>query len=547
MIKIALAQINPTVGALAQNSKKIIEFIQKAKKKKANFIVFPELALTGYPPEDLLLKQHFIRQNLYFLKKIVKATAQITLILGFVDKKKGRTYNSCAVIQNKKIIDIYHKINLPNYGVFDERRYFSSGDTFPIYELEGKKFSLTTCEDIWQKKQIEKLKNRQIDFIINVSASPFSLKKLAQRKKIISQAAKTIKSYIFYCNLAGAQDEIVFDGRSLIYSPEGKPLKIAKSFSEDILYFNLDRPKNKKIQVKAKKINDIYQALCLGIKDYMQKNKFQKAILGLSGGLDSAVTLSVVTESIGKNKIEALIMPSRYSCPQSMHDAKKLANNLGVKYRIINIDNLFNSFLKNLKPHFKNKQFDSTEENIQARIRGNILMAFSNKFGHLVITTGNKSEISCGYCTLYGDLAGGFGLIKDVYKTSVYQLAHFINKKNKRKIIPQSILNKAPSAELRLNQKDTDSLPQYQLLDQILHLYIEEGESLEQITQNGLNKKVAESVIKMVDNSEYKRRQAPLGIKISERAFGKDRRMPITNAFSETTVGKRIKREQPSR
>lgn len=533
MTKIALAQINPTVGNLSQNSQKILEFIEKAKKKKANFIIFPELALVGYPPEDLLLKKHFIQKNISFLKEIARKTAKITLILGFVSKQKDKTYNSSAVIQDKKIIDIYHKINLPNYGVFDEKRYFYPGDTLPIYQLNGKKFSLTTCEDIWQKKQLKPLKNKELDFIVNVSASPFSLKKLAQRKKILSYAAKITKSYIFYCNLTGAQDEIVFDGRSLIYSPEGKPLKQAKSFSEDIIYFNPDKPSKRKIQVKSEKISDIHKALCLGIKDYMQKNKFQKAILGLSGGLDSAVTLAIVAESIGKKRIEALIMPSRYSSPQSMRDAKKLAKNLKVSCRVINIDELFNLYLKKLKPYFLNQKPGSTEENIQARIRGNILMAFSNKFGHLAVTTGNKSEISCGYCTLYGDLAGGFALMKDVYKTSVYQLARFINKKNKRKIIPQSIINKAPSAELRLNQKDTDSLPEYKKLDKILHLYIEESASLEQIIQSGLDEKIVKRVVKMVDGSEYKRRQSPIGIKISERAFGKDRRMPITNAFLE--------------
>lgn len=536
MLKIALAQINPTVGGLSENRQKISQAILNAKQKKANFIVFPELALCGYPPEDLLLKKHFIRQNISFLEKIVPETKGIVVLIGFVHKKKAKCYNSCALIQDRKIIDIHSKIELPNYGIFDERRYFWPGETLGIYELAQKRFALTICEDIWKKEPLQSLKDKKLDFIVNISASPFSLKKLAQRKKILSNAAKKTKSFVFYCNLVGGQDEVVYDGRSLIYSPEGKPLKQAKSFAEDIIYFDLARPCRKTIKVEAKKSKDIYAALCLGLKDYMGKNGFQKAILGLSGGLDSAVTLALAVESIGKNKIEALIMPSRYTSRESLIDAQKICKNLKVRYQTVDIDCLFETFRQKLKPFLKNKKPGTTEENLQARIRGNILMAFSNKFGYLVITTGNKSEISCGYCTLYGDLAGGFALIKDVYKTSLYGLARFINKKNRKKIIPDSIIKKAPSAELKFNQKDTDSLPEYSKLDKILHLYIEEDIAPNQIIKKGFNQKTVKRVVKMVDQSEYKRRQAPLGIKISERAFGKDRRMPITNAFDLFSV-----------
>ncbi|MCF7872717.1 MAG: NAD+ synthase [Candidatus Omnitrophica bacterium] len=531
MIKIALAQINPTVGDLRGNAQKIAEFIKKAKKSGANFIVFPELALTGYPPEDLLLKNYFIKENIKILNKIKKETSGITVIVGFVDKNKLKTYNSCAIIQDKKIIDTYHKIYLPNHGIFDEKRYFSSGKTLPIYEFNNKKFTVTICEDLWIKKHQFNLKNKNLDFIINISASPFSIKKIKQRKKVISSTAKITKSFIFYCNLVGGQDEIIFDGRSLIYSPKGKLLKEAKKFSTDIIYFNLERPKQKSIQTQSNKIENIYSALSLGIKDYMRKNKFQKAILGLSGGLDSAVTLAIVAKSIGSNKVNALIMPSFYSSKKSLTDAIKICKNLKIKYYTVTINDIFDCFNRDLKPYFKNLPTDSTEENLQARIRGNILMAFSNKFGHLVITTGNKSEISCGYCTLYGDMAGGFGILKDVYKTSVYQLAHFINRKNKKSIIPKSIINKAPSAELRPNQKDTDNLPQYSLLDKILHLYIENDIDFQGIVKKGFDRKIVKKIIEMVDSSEYKRRQSPIGIKISEKAFGKDRRMPITNNF----------------
>ncbi|MCF7874002.1 MAG: NAD+ synthase [Candidatus Omnitrophica bacterium] len=532
MIKIALVQINPIVGDLSENAKKITESIKTAKKKGTNFIVFPELALTGYPPEDLLLKDYFIKENIKFLNKIKKETTGITAVLGFVDRNKSKTYNSCAIVQDKKIIDIYHKLYLPNHGVFDEKRYFKPGKTLPIYELGNKKFTVTICEDIWTKKHQHRLKSENLDYIINISASPFSIRKLKQRKKILSSVAKFAKSFVFYCNLVGGQDEIVFDGRSLIYSPKGKLLKQAKKFSTDILYFNPDKYRQKSVKIKSNKIENIYSALSLGIKDYMHKNNFQKAILGLSGGIDSAVTLAIVAKSIGSNKVNALIMPSCYSSQKSLTDAVKICKNLGIKYYKIEIDNIFNNFNKNLKPHFKNLATDNTEENLQARIRGNLLMAFSNKFGHLVVTTGNKSEISCGYCTLYGDMAGGFGILKDVYKTSVYQLARFINKKNSKNIIPKSIITKAPSAELRPNQKDTDNLPRYSLLDKILHLYIENNLNLQEIIQKGFDQKIVKKIIKMVDSSEYKRRQSPIGIKISERAFGKDRRMPITNNFT---------------
>ncbi len=529
MIKIALAQINPTVGDIKGNASQIVEKTKKAKERGANFIVFPELALTGYPPEDLLLKNYFINQNIIFLKKIAKETAGIILAVGFVDQKESRCYNSCALIQDKRIIDIYHKNYLPNYGIFDEKRYFSPGKTLPIYQLDKKRFTITICEDIWEKAHLQRLAQKNLDFIINISASPFSLQKMAQRKKILSFASKTTKSFTLYCNLAGGQDEVVFDGKSLIYSPQGKPIKQAKSFSEDIIYFDCRRQKKETVKIKTNKIEDIYSALCLGIKDYMRKNNFKKALLGLSGGIDSAVTLAIVAKSIGAKKVEALIMPSRYSTKESLVDAKKIAKNLRIKCQTIEIDAIFDSLLIELKPYFQNKKPDSSEENLQARIRGNLIMAFSNKFGHLPITTGNKSEISCGYCTLYGDMAGGFGLLKDVYKTTVYQLARYINKK--KQVIPKSTITRAPSAELKPNQKDSDNLPEYSLLDKILHLYIEENKGHEEIIKNGFDKNIVKKIIKMVDSSEYKRRQAPIGVKITERAFGKDRRMPITNAF----------------
>lgn len=529
MVKIALAQINPTLGSLRENSKKIIKYIEIAKEKGANFVVFPELALTGYPPEDLLFKNSFISQTGYFLKKITAKTAGLTLILGFVEKKENRTYNSCAIIQNKKLIDTYQKMSLPNFGVFDEKRYFWAGETLPVYQAGKINFSVTICRDLWEKENIRALKNKNLNFILNIAASPFSLNKEAQRKKILSFAAKTTGSFVFYCNLVGGQDEIIFDGKSSIYSPSGKLLNQAKGFSEDILWGNLkETPKT--LPAPASRINNIYCALSLGITDYMKKNNFNKAVIGLSGGIDSALTLAITAKSIGPAKTTALIMPSCYSNPKSIFDAKKIAKKIGVNYQVIPIDTLINQFSR-LLPKGKNNSL--TEENVQARIRGTILMAFSNQFGHLVVNTGNKSEVSCGYCTLYGDLAGGFALLKDIYKTDVYALANFINKKNNSNLIPKSIINREPSAELRPGQKDSDTLPQYPLLDKILYLYLEKQQSFTEIARQGFDKKIIAKIINMIAKSEYKRKQAPPGIKISELAFGKDRRMPITNAFCQ--------------
>ncbi|UCG35019.1 MAG: NAD+ synthase [Candidatus Omnitrophota bacterium] len=533
-MKVALAQINPFVGNLEENSNKIISYIRRARQMGADLVVFPELALVGYPPEDLLLKPHFIEKNIRCLKAIKKESKGLASLVGFVDKKKDLIYNACALIQDGQTRDAYHKIYLPNYGVFDEKRYFTPGAHRPFYGFKGCTFTVSICEEIWSQNFINSLKGKNLDFVINISASPFHLGKIAAREKVLSAAAKQLNSFVLYCNLAGGQDELVFDGTSEVYSPQGKLAACAKRFAEDLLIVSLDR--KKKYLTKrglVKEEEEAFSALCLGLADYVRKNGFKKVVIGVSGGIDSAVTVSLAALSLGKDNVHALIMPSPYTSSGTFGDAKKMCHNLGVKYTEVNIEDIFNSYLKAFSPFFKKGKTNKAEENIQARIRGNILMAFSNKFGYLVLNTGNKSEVSCGYCTLYGDMVGGFGVLKDVPKLLVYKLARYINKKEGRAIIPNSVLQRPPSAELKPNQLDTDALPPYQLLDPILKLYVEEDYSLDKIVEKGFKKDLVRGVIKMVDTNEYKRRQAPVGIKITPRAFGKDRRMPITNRFFE--------------
>lgn len=530
MLKVSLAQINPCVGNLKENTKKIITYIKKAKSQKADLVIFPELSLVGYPPEDLLLKPHFIDANLKSLKSVQNECKGIAAIVGFVNRTKNKIYNACAIIHDKKIIDIYHKIHLPNYDVFDEKRYFSSGDALSLYNFKGYNFAVSICQDIWEENFLKSLKKRKVDFVINTSASPFHLRKVHLREKILTDAAKKLKSDIFYCNLVGGQDELVFDGTSKIVLSSGKIAQHAERFSEDLLTFDFDKKKKYSgIRISSKEEEEAFFALRLGLFDYTRKNGFKKVVVGVSGGIDSALVLSLATLALGKSNVYGLIMPSRFTSKETFSDAKKICKNLGVKYSVVNIDGVFDSYLGQLKNFFTGKGKDKTEENLQARIRGNILMAFSNKFGFLVLNTGNKSELSCGYCTLYGDMVGGFGVLKDVPKLLVYKIAKYINEISGKDIIPFSVFKRHPSAELKPKQRDTDALPPYKLLDPILKLYVEKDLSLEKIVKKGFNKRLVSRVISMVDANEYKRRQAPVGIKITPKAFGKDRRMPITN------------------
>ncbi len=534
-LRIAIAQINSTVGNIEANSNKILEYINKAKKLGADIVTFPELALCGYPPEDLLLKPSFIDENLKGIRSIAKSVNGITAIVGFVDKAKPGIYNAAALISEGKIKGIYQKTHLPNYSVFDEKRYFKEGKEPFVFKLGGITCGINICEDIWHPQGPIKLqvkKGARVIFVIN--ASPYYMGKIRERMKVISSQAKANKIFISYTNMVGGQDELVFDGQSFIADDKGRIFAKAYEFKEDLLIADLAG----KASTPGRKIttpgilDEVYQALILGLRDYVNKNGFKKVLIGLSGGIDSALTAVIAKEALGRENTIGVFMPSMFTSSQSRTDSYALAKNLGIKLYDIPITNVYDGYIASLAPVFKDYQKDVTEENIQARIRGNLLMALSNKFGYLVLTTGNKSEISCGYCTLYGDMAGGFSVIKDVPKTLVYKLAKFvINKKGE--VIPKNIITRPPTAELRPNQKDTDTLPPYETLDAIIEAYVEQDNSLQGIIKKGNKKSLALKVIRMIDKNEYKRRQAPPGIKITPKAFGKDRRMPITNRFIE--------------
>ncbi len=570
-LRLALAQINPTVGDLDGNKKKIEAYIKEARAKAADIIAFPELCITGYPPEDLLLKPQFIKDNLAALNALKKATKGITAIIGFVDQKDD-IYNAAAILHDGEIVDVYHKMYLPNYGVFDEYRYFQVGRMYPVYSIKGITFGVNICEDIWYPEgptMIQALAGAEL--IININASPYHIGKGAFREKMLSTRASDSNVIVAYVNTVGGQDELVFDGHSLIIDQRGTVLSRGRQFEEDIpiMDLNIDavfrgrlhdpRVRQKKLAITedmVKRIEipyevmpqkkprlkekqnelfgeteEIYNALVLGTRDYVIKNGFKGVLIGLSGGIDSCLVAAIAVDAIGKKNVRGIFMPSQYTSRESREDALALAKNLDIKMTDIPIDGIFSSYLNTLSREFNGRQKDTTEENLQARIRGNILMAFSNKFGWLVLTTGNKSEMSVGYATLYGDMAGGFAVIKDVPKTLVYKLAEWRNKKEGRELIPQRVLWKEPTAELKPNQKDTDTLPPYPVLDPILKAYIEDDRSFDEIIGLGCEPECAQRVVMMIERSEYKRRQAPPGIKITPRAFGRDRRFPITNRY----------------
>ena len=526
-LAIAIAQINPTVGDLNGNAEKIADYIRKAKKKNARLVVFPELAVTGYPPKDLLLKPSFIRKNKEKLEEIVRAAKDIAAVVGFVDSDGNKIYNSAALINNGTLVGVQHKTHLPNYDVFDEKRYFQPAAECRLFELESSKIGINICEDIWVDDgptSVQAKKGAQL--IINISASPFYAGKIKVRKEMLARRARENKVPIVYTNLVGGQDDLVFDGGSCVFDKNGELIVQCRRFEEDLIVSDsvVTAPEEDPLE-------EIYRALILGIGDYARKNGFRKAVIGLSGGIDSALTAALAAKALGAENVTGVLMPSRITSKASIEDAKKVAENLGIELKIIPIADAVDAYAKMLSKEFKGTKQDVTEENIQARIRGNILMALSNKFGHLVLTTGNKSELAVGYVTLYGDMAGGLAAISDVPKTTVYKLVNHINAIEKKELIPKSIIAKEPSAELREGQKDSNDLPPYDALDAILHAYIEEDKSKEEIIALGYDEKTVTEIIWKIDHNEYKRQQAALGIKITPRAFGFGRRMPITNKY----------------
>ena len=574
-IRVALAQINSTVGDIKGNSRKIVEYVKAAANKGAEVIAFPELTLTGYPPEDLLLKPGFIEDNLEHLNKLIPHSKDITIVVGFVDKQDD-IFNAAAILNNQKLAGIYHKHFLPNYGVFDEDRYFQNGKETPVYVLNDINIGISICEDIWYPYGAprDQALYGNAEILINLSASPFSIGKTRQRLQMLKQRALDNTVIVAYVGTVGGQDELIFDGNSVIISEDGALIAKSPAFREHLLLADLHpdnvftqrlhdprrrkeklfvprekvvqlvqlsktRPSKKKPSIKHEIIKsqnsneEIYEALKLGLKDYVKKNHFEKVVLGLSGGIDSALVASIAVDALGSKNVIGIIMPSEFTTRQSTKDAHQLAKNLKIKIHEIWIDKIMNVYQQDLNPIFKKERRDITEENLQARIRGNLLMALSNKFGWLVLATGNKSEVSVGYCTLYGDMVGGFSVIKDVGKQLVYELSRFRNEIGGKAIIPKSILTKEPSAELKHNQKDSDTIPPYEVLDPILRAYVEEDRSFEEIVSQGFKPADVRKTIQLVDGNEYKRRQGAPGIKITLRAFGKDRRFPITNRYKD--------------
>ncbi len=574
-LRVAMAQINTTVGDFKGNVTKILGAIETAKAQNADIVAVPELAVCGYPPEDLLFKPQFVNANIESLRQIARGTAGICAVVGFVDADPN-LYNAAAIINDGKIAGIYHKILLPNYGVFDEARYFHAGNDCPVYVINGTKIAVNICEDIWYDvcpATIQAYYGAEI--IINISASPYHVRKGTNREKMISKRAQDTAAAIFYVNAVGGQDELVFDGHSIAIAVNGTLLARGKQFEEDFISVDVDTDDSPKKRSGDKSWNketllpphllwthteksissdyhkgsqtplektsetllsvpgEVYHALVLGTRDYVKKNGFQKVVIGLSGGIDSAIVATIAVDALGKDNVIGVNMPSRFSSKGSVTDTEYLATNLGINLLNIPIEKPYQSYLDTLAASFKDRKPDTTEENLQARVRGNFLMALSNKFGWLVLTTGNKSEMATGYTTLYGDMAGGFAVIKDVPKTLVYQIARYRNELAGLELIPEAIFTKPPSAELRPDQKDIDGLPPYEILDPILSAYVETDKSVEQIVSMGYDESVVRKVAKLVDLSEYKRRQAPPGVKITTRAFGRDRRLPITNRFRE--------------
>ena len=558
-IRIAGAQKSFPVGAIQKNKQTILDCFEAAEEEEADILIFPELALTGYPPEDLLLRESFVGKNFAVLEELAEFSSSTSGVVGFVDrnfddnhtdKQKRDIANAAAIIQNGDVKGIYHKCFLPNYSAFDEARYFAKGNNpGNVFWYEDIGIGISICEDIWiedgpSSQQVE----NGASLIININASPYDQNKSDLRKELVVNQAKKLGVPIIYLNMVGGQDELVFDGGSFVVDGKGEILYQAQQFEEEIFYIDLDlevkeQPKGPILEIRQKgsKLNplqsaqllskneSLYSALKLGLFDYVNKNNFEKVLVGLSGGIDSALTATIAVDALGSNNVVGVALPSKYNTEESLIDARLLAENLDIEFKVIEIEEIVNIFRNTLKESVNDELGQITDENIQSRVRGNILMALSNQTGAMVVSTGNKSEMAVGYSTLYGDLAGGFALLKDLYKTEVYNLANFRNSISS--VIPQNTIDKEPSAELRPDQFDKDSLPEYELLDEILRMYIEEDSSSEKIISKGIDENIVYDVLSKVDRNEYKRKQVAPGVKLTEKAFGKDRRMPITNTY----------------
>jgi len=533
---LAIAQINFTVGDIAGNSEKIATAASKAKAQGVSLLITPELALTGYPPEDLLLREDFNQASETALLELAKKTQGITLLVGHPRVFEGACYNAASVLQNGKVIATYHKQALPNHTVFDELRYFKAGSVPLVFEHQGVKCGVLICADIWEANPAKLAKEAGAEILLTLNASPYHMGKQDSRHEVARQRILETGLALVYTNLVGGQDELVFDGASFVLDRSGVVVQQLPAFEEAFSIVEIDCVAGNKANPNLAQITpvlsteaSVYQALTLGLKDYVTKNKFKGVVLGLSGGVDSALTLSVAVDALGAEQVRVVMMPSEFTADMSVSDAHLMADILGVRYSELPIGPLFDLFRETLSDEFAGLPFDTTEENLQARIRGMLLMALSNKFGSIVLTTGNKSEMAVGYSTLYGDMAGGFALLKDVPKTLVYQLSNYRNSISL--VIPERIITRPPSAELRHDQKDQDSLPAYEILDAIMEAYVEHDASHADILAMGYRAQDVNRVTSLIDRNEYKRRQSPIGVRITQRGFGKDRRYPITSKF----------------
>jgi NAD+ synthase (glutamine-hydrolysing) len=569
--RVALAQINPTVGELEGNVARIRVALAQARAVGARLVAFPELAITGYPPEDLLFKSAFIEANLRAVADVAAASTGLTVIVGFVDKRDD-IFNAAAVLHDGQPAGVYHKRYLPNYGVFDENRYFQAGTEVPVFTLGETSFAVNICEDVWYPTgPTTRQALAGAELVVTINASPYHAGKGHQRERMIATRAADDVVCLAFVNMVGGQDELVFDGGSLIVNERGEPVAHGRQFAEDFVVADLDldavfharlhdsrRRKEKQAAAEVSRVvlpplasapspplpsrealaplapvAEVYEALVLGTRDYVRKNGFTHVVIGLSGGIDSSLVAAIAVEALGRENVSGVTMPSPYSSTGTRNDARRLARNLGIDFQTLPITPIFKVFRRSLAAPFKGLKEDVAEENIQARIRGTLLMALSNKFGWLVLTTGNKSEIAVGYSTLYGDMAGGFAVIKDVPKTLVYAVSRHVNERAGRAVIPDSVFDRAPSAELRPDQTDQDTLPPYAELDAILQAYVEEDRGVSDLVARGFAEETVRRVIRMVDVNEYKRRQGPIGVKITPRAFGRDWRLPIVNRFRE--------------